>query len=53
MCPEENDIFSLQKVSVRNKILQNLQLCFVLQADSKTKGIEFLDVIMCIKCGTS
>ena len=26
-----------------HKILQNLQLCFVLHADSKTKGTEFLD----------
>ena len=48
MCSEKNGIFSLQKVNGSYKILQNLQLCFVLQADSKTKGFEFLDEMRCI-----
>ena len=43
MCSEKNGIFSLQKVNGSYKILQNLQLCFLLQEDSKTKGFEFLD----------
>ena len=47
MCSEKNGIFSLQKVNGSDKILQNLQLCFVLQAHSKTKGFEFLDEMRC------
>ena len=52
MCSEKNGIFSLQKENGSHKILQNLQLCFALQADSETKGIEFLYVIVFRKCGT-
>ena len=48
MCSEKNGIFSLQKVNGSYKILQNLQLCFLLQEDSKTKGFEFLDEMRCI-----
>ena len=47
MCSEKNGIFSQQKVNGSHKILQNLQLCFVLHADSK-KGTEFLDEMKCV-----
>ena len=40
LCSEKNGIFSLQKVNGSHKILQNLQLCFVLQA--KQKALNFL-----------
>ena len=48
MCSEKNGIFSQQKVNGSRKIWQNLQLCFVLHADSKTKDTEFLDEMKCV-----